>query len=54
LIKRREVKTQTLERCKRYNRQRRESSNTATSPGSLHYKSVPLLLVAITLEYKLE
>ena len=35
LIRRREMKTQTLERRKRYNRQRRESYNTATSPLSL-------------------
>ena len=32
LIKRREVKSQTLANRKRYNRQRRESYNTATSP----------------------
>ena len=32
LIRRREVRTQTLEQRKRYNRQRRESNNTATSP----------------------
>ncbi len=32
LIKRREVKAQTLASRKRYNRQRRESYNTATSP----------------------
>ena len=32
LIRRREVKAQTLQWRKRYNRQRRESSNAATSP----------------------
>ena len=32
LIKRREVKTQTLQWRQRYNRQRRESYNTAISP----------------------
>ena len=32
LIRRREVKAQTLQWRKRYNRQRRESYNTATSP----------------------
>jgi len=32
LIKRRDVKTQTLERRKCYNRQRLESNSTATSP----------------------
>ena len=32
LIKRREVKTQTVERRKRYNRLLRESQNTAISP----------------------
>ena len=32
LIKRREVKAQTLQWRQRYNRQRRESSNTAISP----------------------
>ncbi len=32
LIRRREVKAQTLRWRKRYNRQRRESYNTATSP----------------------
>jgi len=32
LIRRRDVKTRTLAWSKRYNRQRRESYNTATSP----------------------
>jgi len=32
LIRRREVKSQTLQWRQRYNRQRRESSNAATSP----------------------
>ena len=32
LIRRREVKAQTLQWCQRYNRQRRVSSNTAISP----------------------
>ena len=32
LIRRREVKAQTLQWRKRYNRQRRESYNTSTSP----------------------
>ena len=32
LIRRREVKAQTLQWRKRYNRQRRVSDNTATSP----------------------
>ena len=49
LISRGEVKTQTLQWRQRYNRQRRESYNTATFPRSLLNKSVPLLLVANTL-----
>ena len=46
LIRRREVKAQTLRWRQHYNRQRRESINAATSPRSLLNKSVPLLLVA--------
>ena len=48
LIKRQEVKAQTLASRKRYSRQRRESYNTAISPRSLLNESVPLLLVANT------
>ena len=48
LVKRREVKVQTLAQRKRYDRLLRESQNTAIPPWSLLNKSVPLLLVANT------
>jgi len=46
LITREEVKAQTLAQRKRYDHLLRESQNTAISPRSLLYESVPLLLVA--------
>ena len=46
LLKRREVKAQTLAQRERYNRLLRESNNTAISTWPLLYESVPLLLVA--------
>ena len=48
LIRRREVKAQTLASRQRYNRQHRESSNTAISPWSLLNENVPLSLFANT------
>ena len=53
LINRREVKSQTLARRKRYNHLLRESNNTAISLWSLINESVPLLLVANTAVYPL-
>ena len=49
LIKRSEVKAQTLASRKRYNHLLRESNNAAISPRSLLNKSVPLSLIANTL-----
>ena len=46
LIRRREVKAQTLASRQRYNRQHHESSNTAISPWSLLNENVPLSLFA--------
>ena len=46
LSRRREVKAQTLASRQRYNRQHRESSNTAISPWSLLNENVPLSLVS--------
>ena len=48
LIRRREVKARTLRWRQPYNRQRRRSYNTATSPCYLLNKRVPLLLLANT------
>ncbi len=48
LQRRKEVKAQTTERRRRYNRALRELTRPPASPGSLAYQCVPLLLVANT------